>query len=170
MVKTFDEFYNCLTVLIDKWLCCFFAGGSAGSRIVLSFGSEESCRPGTEITYQNGENTELEGEISLFVKSSWRLDGLSEPVTSSDEDSESIARALAVLIGKRVKNVEVFRPAWDMCVSFTDDLQLRVFCDRIAGDVNFDYNWHLRFANSLIAAGPGYHFQVEHKEGSISNG
>jgi hypothetical protein len=162
MVKGFGEFHSRLMVLIGKWCWYVFAGGSAGSRIVLSLGSERPV--GTHDNRERADDCTLEGEISLYVRSSWRLDSPLHPITSSDEEPEAIARGLVVLIDTRIASVDLFAPAWDLCITFSNDLKLRVFCDRVGGDLRFDYNWHVMFGTTLIAAGPGYQFQVEDKE------
>ena len=164
VAATFDEFHNYLTLLVGKSCCHVFAGGSAGSRLSLSLGEEKREQPSAARALQGLEYPECEGEIGLFVKSAWRLDGPSAPVSSSDEDTEAIGRAVTVLAGEKILNVELFEPAWDLCITFTGDLQLRVFCDRVTGDPGFDYNWHVGQEGTLIAAGPGYRLQIEHRD------
>lgn len=106
-------------------------------------------------------NVEFVSEASLLVWCTWRLDGETTPITSSDEDDEIIAQKLQVLIDQMITSIDFTSLAWDMCVTFSNGLQLRVFCDHIPGDPSFDGNWELRAANREVLAGPGYNLRIE---------
>jgi hypothetical protein len=108
-------------------------------------------------------NIAFVGEASLLVWCNWRLDGASAPITSSDEDDEIIAQKLDVLIGQRITSAAITSKAWDMCLTFSNGLELRVFCDHVPGDPSFDGNWQLRVGNIGVSAGPGYDLKIEER-------
>jgi hypothetical protein len=110
------------------------------------------------------EYRRFEGEGNLLVWCSWRLDRPDQPLTSSDDTAEAIPRELGRLIGARVEAVTVAPPGWDLAVSFSGGLCLRVFADHIPGDPSADGNWELWRPHAFAWAGPGAAYAIEPRE------
>jgi hypothetical protein len=138
-------------------LKCWYvnAGGSAGSSFSLTLGNK--IRRGKPL--RNPDVSEeyrlYDGEASLLVWCSWRLDGPDEAITSSDEDTEVLADKLQVLVGRTMTEATVSGRACDLDVVF-GDLALHVFCDHVPGNPSFDGNWQLHYGQRIVAPGPGY--------------
>ena len=95
-------------------------------------------------------------EMSLIVWCVWRLDTPRAPLASSDgDDRRSVSAVGRALIGKRIRAVDIESPCWDLQLTFTGGLSLRIFCDHLPGDPSFDGNWQLRVGPRIAAAGPG---------------
>jgi len=153
-----------LTPLVG--LRCWHVGTGEllGSSFGLALGRKHRRRFSLSNPTQNIEFREYMGEVSLLVWCTWRLDGPVEAVTSSDEDYEAMATGLKVLVGQKILKIEVSPPAWDLCITFSNDLQLRVFCDHVPGNPSFDGNWQARVRDTIVAVGPGYKWRTSHAE------
>lgn len=136
------------------------AGESTGSSFHLALGKKLPRSVPLRKARKGDEYTKFEGEASMLVWCTWRLDGPTSPITSSDESSEVLARALQILLGQEILEVVALPPAGDLCICFSNDLTLRVFCDHIPGDPSFDGNWQVRVRRAVVAAGPGYQWQL----------
>jgi hypothetical protein len=136
------------------------AGGSAGSHFLLDLGRMRRLPRQTSF----GPHTDYvqihEGEFIIFVLCSWRLDGPSFPLSSSEVPAESIGKDLSMLTGKTIFRIEATSPAWDLRVTFSDDLSLTVFCDQVTGS-EYDYNWEVVLSEESLSAGPGYKITTE---------
>jgi hypothetical protein len=139
------------------------AGGSAGSRFLLDLGGMRRLPRPVSISPRTKYVEIYEGEFILFVRSSWRLDGPSRHICSSDVPAESIGKDLRILIGKTILSIEVTSPAWDLRIAFSDDLSLTVFCDYVAGDEN-EHNRHVVLREEWLFAGPGYEMRTEPRD------
>ncbi len=146
-----------------KGLECWYVscGGAAGSTFQLTFG-EKVRRP---LPLRNSGHSEefrqFEGEVGLFVWCAWRLDSPDGPVTSWDDAEGSVEAGLGKLMGSRIGSIEVIPPAWDMNITFSNLLCLRVFCDHVPGEPSYDGNWDVRTQNLSIAVGPGTQYRTE---------
>jgi hypothetical protein len=136
------------------------AGNGTGSSFHLALGKKVPRRVPLRKAPEGDEYREFEGEASILVWCTWRLDSPISPISSSDEGSEVLARALEILVGQEILEVVALPPAGDLCILFSNDLALRVFCDHIPGDPSFDGNWQIRVRNMVAAAGPGYQWQM----------
>jgi hypothetical protein len=134
------------------------AGGRAGSSFSLALG--QKVRRGKPLKNPDvtAEFAAFDGEASLLVWCSWRLDGPTEALTSSDEEVESLVTKLQALVGRRITGASVFGRACDLRVCF-GDLVLHVFCDHVPGNPSFDGNWYLRRNRRLVSVGPGYKYE-----------
>jgi hypothetical protein len=104
---------------------------------------------------QSEEFRRYEGEASLFVWCTWRLDGPNGPLTSSDDTDANIVTQMEKLIGTTIQSVAPIPPAWDLIIGFANGLTLRVFCDHVPGDPSWDGNWDLCRQGTALEVGPG---------------
>ena len=116
------------------------AGGSAGSIFCLELGDllQSKQENGRELT---------EGDFSIMVYSSWRLDDLLnvKPITSWQEDSDidgKMTSSLKDLLGDFIDGVTV-SPFYDLDVRFKSGRRLAVFCD-LTSNQEMDTNWFFR--------------------------
>ncbi len=83
-----------------------------------------------------------EGEFLLYVGCAWRLDSPTEVVTGPVHDDElplATLAGLARLEGASLIDIRISGPAFDLEVTFTKDLILRIFCDRAQADGDGNY-------------------------------
>ena len=116
------------------------AGGSAGSIFCLELGDllQSKQENGRELT---------EGDFSIMVYSSWRLDDLLnvKPITSWQEDSDidgKMTSSLKDLLGDFIDGITV-SPFYDLDVRFRSGRRLAVFCD-LTSNQEMDTNWFFR--------------------------
>lgn len=140
-------------------------GGSAGSTFQLALGEKVPRSAKVANEAHSEEYRRFEGEVSLLVWCTWRLDSAERPVSSSDDTSENIERALNTLVGRTVLDVRIDRPGWDLHLTFSDGYVLRVFCDHVPGDPSFDGNWELFLQTEIISVGVGSKWTVEPRKG-----
>lgn len=150
------ELHNAIAGLVGLPCWHISAGKGVGSSFLLRLGQKIPLP-------KPFRNVKFASEASLLVWCAWRLDGETAPITSSDEDEDIIAQKLQVLIDQSITSVDFTSAAWDMCVTISNGLQLRVFCDHIPGDPSFHGNWEISTANMYVAAGPGYTLRVEER-------
>ncbi len=106
------------------------------------------------------ESKYFEGEFRFLVWCTWRLEGERGPLSSSDRELEDIARGLEILRGKDLLEATVQPPAWDLCLRFSGDIRLSVFCDHLPGDASIEQNWELWHGQEALLVGPGYDWRV----------
>ena len=150
-------------ILPLKGIKCWYVscGGAAGSTFQLAFGEKVARsvplkNPAHDETYRR-----YQGEFSLLVWCSWRLDSLEAPVTSSDDNEKLVAAGLSQLVGATIESIDVVAPAWDLNVEFSNALVLHVFCDHVPGDPSFDGNWDLFIRDVTVAVGPGARVRID---------
>lgn len=155
-----DEIRKHLNLVVGMKVWHVGASESTGSSFHLALGNKLLRSVPLRKAREDDEYGEFEGEASILVWCTWRLDGPTSPIASSDESPEVLARALEILIGQEILEVVALPPAGDLCICFSNDLTLRVFCDHIPGDPSFDGNWQVRVRRAVVAAGPGYQWQL----------
>ena len=96
-----------------------------------------------------------EGEISIFVRTGWRLQLGTAVIAGSDDESLELERALSRVVGRKLVGLTVEAPAWDLSLEFAGGLILKVFCERAAQRSVSRRNWHARIGKTRIYAGPG---------------
>src|ERR1700687_1003402 len=69
----------------------------------------------------SSEFRQYEGEGNLLVWCTWRLDANSGPITSSDDTIEGFKNGLQTLLNTQIRSVEIFQPAWDLNIIFSND-------------------------------------------------
>lgn len=141
--------------------CWYVSAGAVGASFEMALGRKIAREEPLKNPTHSAEFRRFEGEANLLVWCSWRLDDLHQPLTSSDDTAESLQRELNRLVGAQVRHVAVQPPAWDMTITFSNDLTLRVFCDHLPGDPSFDGNWEVAFENTSLYVGPGAQVEIE---------
>ena len=144
-----EEFLGSLMDLRGKSCWSFYAGPSTGSNVDFDFGRK---LPRTVPLLGNPNLTDDQkfyaGEMSLFVQCGWRLDSSREVICGSTDSSEKdgpLLLGLQAMVGTMVERVNVAGPAFDLVLSLSGDLFLKVFCDQTSleeGDAN--YSLHMR--------------------------
>lgn len=138
------------------------AGGNyVGSSFSLALGGKVPRERPLTNTAHSDEFRNYKGEANLLVWCSWRLDGQESPQSSSDDTDEGRLRALDQLVGARVVDVVVERPAWDLKLLFSPFYSLKLFCDHVPGDPSFDGNWELHTPSGGCYFGPGAKMLVD---------
>ncbi len=101
-----------------------------------------------------------EGEVSIFVRSVWRLEQGSVVMASSDDKGTEIKTGLNHIVGRKLVGLRVEKPAWDLSLEFSRGLRLKIFCERTAQRTNSRRNWQARIGATRICAGPGTQLQI----------
>ena len=132
-----------------------------GSTFSLAFGARIPRAQPLENLAHTEEYRNYEGEANLVVWCTWRLDGQDAPKSSSDDTDDGIQTALECLIGSKIVDVVVERPAWDLRLLFSPFHRLQLFCDHVPGDPSFDGNWELHTPDQAFYFGPGAAMESE---------
>ncbi len=146
-----------------KGLRCWYVscGGAAGPTFQLALGEKVSRHAPLKNAAHSEEYRRFEGEASLLVWCSWRLDGPDRPLTSSDDAPQQIVQELSRLVGAAVASVCLAPPGWDLTLAFSTGLVLRIFCDHVPGEPSFDGNWELWGRDATAFVGPGAHCALQ---------
>jgi hypothetical protein len=83
------------------------------------------------------------GEVSLLVWCTWRADGKRGPLSSSADARLRVQKTLPTLVGRRITDVQIVVPSWDLRLVFTGDIVVSVFCDHVGTPPILDTNWEL---------------------------
>jgi len=106
-----------------------------------------------------------EGEFGVFIRCPWRLERGEALVCGSDDDSEVIKVGLSKLIGERIEATSTQRHSWDLVITFSSGYNLRAFCSRVQGDLQYDDNWQIWSGELDLIVGPGNHCRIEERDG-----
>ena len=142
-----------LTTLIG--LRCWYvsSGGAVGPSFSLAIGK----RIPREFKLQNSAHEEVfreyEGESSIYVWSTWRLDAATGPICSSDNPIDLITSSLNQLRGEFVAAFNLSSPVGDLTLRFSNGLTLHIFCDHVGDDATFQGNWEFVNGTEIIAVG-----------------
>lgn len=140
------------------------SGGAVGPAFALAFGKKIRRRTKLENKAHSKDYQQYEGEANLYIWCTWRLDSVDRPLTGSDDSEKRIGRELARLVGKKMVDVRIDRPGWDLHIRFDDELTLHVFCDHVGDDPSFDGNWEAWLKEKAIFFGPGSRYEVQAKD------
>ena len=155
MTKPFQEASTALQSLHGLHCWHVSCGDSTLPSFQLALGGKVARRVPLRNPAQSEEYRQFEGEASLLVWCSWRLDGPEAPVTSSDDVSEAICQGLECLRGAAVLDTVVTGAAGDVRIDFAGGLRLHVFCDHLPGQPSFDGNWEVWLPEVAVFVGPG---------------
>lgn len=93
-----------------------------------------------------------EGEHSLLVWSSWRMQQDGRIIASSESDNATLNEIRNVLNGRRVDEVWLYNDTWDLWVFFDNGLRLTVFCDLMFDEPGGIENWSYRAGDRWVLA------------------
>jgi len=119
---------------LTSTVCWSVIGGAGvGTAISLAFGEKIPRASPLGNTRLTEEERIFEGEFSLFVECTWRLQTPDEVLCtslSSNLEGQSRHQELMQLVGKHVVDVEIRLPAGDLEITFEDKRILVVFADQ----------------------------------------
>lgn len=126
--------------VIGKKVLKVNAGGSTGSIFCLELGDE------LRITQEKGREL-VEGDFSIMVYSSWRLDDTQKlkPITSWQEDSGlegKMTLSLKDLLNDVIEDI-VVSAFYDLNIKFKSGKRLAIFCD-LTPNQRMETNWFFR--------------------------
>jgi hypothetical protein len=136
------------------------AGGAAASSFSLSFGNRILRGSPLKNPTATNEFRAFEGEFSLYVWCSWRLETADQAVASSDQDNELSTIELEKLAGLTVTALDIDQRTTDLVLTF-GDLVLRVFSDHLPVSPSYPANWEFYARGSVLRAGPGFAWSEE---------
>jgi len=133
------------------------AGGAASTSFSLSLGAKKARAVPLKNASVSQEFREFEGEATLYVWCTWRLES-KDAAASSDQEIEQFVPLLTSLVGQTVTGVEVVGRFSDLIIE-AGDCRLQVFCDHVPPEPSFESNWELIVPPASVVVGPG--FQIE---------
>lgn len=137
----FEIYFNRI-VGLECW--GIIAGSGTGSNINMQFGRKIPRAKPLKNPSLTNEQREFDSEFSVFVECVWRLDSETEIVCGAwDNNRENglMIIGLHQLVGSVVSSVQILKPAFDLIVSFSNGLALKVFCDNVSPiDANDNYS------------------------------
>lgn len=134
------------------------AGGAAGSSFSISFGEKRPRDLPLRNPSVSEEFRKFEGESTLYVWCTWRLESKDE-VVSSDQEPPQFIPLLEELVGQHVTAVKAIGNCFDLDLVF-GDYRLYVFCDHVPPDPSFSINWEMVFPSTNVIVGPGFETEV----------
>lgn len=138
--------------------CWYVSGGATGSTFSVALGAK--VPRSIPLRGVGDEFSTHQGEASVYIWCSWRLDGPSESLASSDQDPSLFLPSLRRLIGRTVTAGFVTTKAHDLTLEF-GDMVLRVLGDHIPPDPSFDGNWEFTINGNSVNIGPGFKAELE---------
>jgi hypothetical protein len=135
-------------------------GGVTFPNFTLALGRKIKRESPLQNPKQSKQFRNYEGELSFFVRCSWRLEHGQSMIASSDDEEADGSKGLRKILGKVLVGVKVEPPAWDLELTFSDGWRLKIFCDRSDSEPEFRKNWHAGIQNKKIYAGPGTKLEI----------
>lgn len=148
-----------LRAVVGKRCWDINAGPGLGASFSLSLG-EKSLREPPLARSRRPPDEQFISEYKILVWCTWRLDGPSAPVTSSDQEENNIATGLSVVVNQYVAGISATAPAWDLVIDFDRGYRLSVFCDHLPENSTIEQNWELWHHNVGLLTGPGYAWEI----------
>lgn len=118
-----DRFKRNLQKLVGKE--CWGIVDSAGSRISFDFG--EKIRRKTAANNVNlSKDVRFDAEFSFLIFCVWRIESSEEIICGAWSESKDKANHI---LNQKVIKIAVEEPFFDLSLSFSNGLKLKVFCD-----------------------------------------
>jgi len=143
--------------LVGKQILKVNAGGSTGSIFCLEIGETLKVKliNGREVT---------EGDFSIMIYSSWRLDNFEmlQPITSWQEDSGlegKMTSSLKDLLNDVIEKVSL-TSFYDLDIQFRSGKRLAVFSD-LTSNQEMDTNWFFRDREKYYSVNKFFELVVE---------
>jgi hypothetical protein len=121
---------------------CWGIVTSAGSHISFDFGEKIPRDNPLNNEFLSDDVRNFESELSLFIQCVWRIDSLNEVLFGAWTENELVKKGVNDIIGQKATSVQLFEPAFDLIVTFSNDLKLKIFCDMTNeedSDDNYDF-------------------------------
>lgn len=141
MTNKTDAFTNNIKRLIGQNCWSMTAGEGTGSNIALDFGRKILRKTEIKNDYLSEDQRKYRGEFSLYITCSWRLDSHSGVICGSKEPNQNngpMIEGLKRIVTKRIIDIDIISPAFDLIIQFDDRLTLRIFCDETDPNDEFD--------------------------------
>jgi len=133
-----EAFETALESLIGKE--CWGITGGNGSIISFDFGKKIPREKQVENPNLSDEVCNFESELSLFIQCVWRVESKNKVLFGAWTEHEIVRRESAKILHQSVKKVELFKPAFDLQITFSNDCKLSIFCDQ-TNDVDKNDNY-----------------------------
>lgn len=133
-----EAFETALESLIGKE--CWGITGGNGSMVTFDFGEKIGREKQVENQNLSDEVRNFESELSLFVQCVWRVESKNDVLFGAWTEHEIVNRESAKILHQTVKKVEIFKPAFDLQITFSNDCKLSIFCDQ-TNDVDKNDNY-----------------------------
>jgi len=141
-----------LSQLIGKE--CWGIVTSAGSHISFDFGEKIPREKPLDNKYLSEDVRKFESEYSFLIFCVWRVDYEQSVAFGAWTENEIVEKDVKKFLGQRVIDIELSLPAYDLVITFSEGLKLKIFCDQTnEEDQNDNYDF---FTPQII-------FSVRHK-------
>jgi hypothetical protein len=161
-MKSEEQIRDALVNLCDVPCWYVGTGGAVGTSFTLHFGAKIPRERPLKNPAVTDDFRCYEGEHILLVWCSWRLDGPLDILASSDSSCATASQTLQEqLTSRKLVSATAFNRAFDVALEFEGELQLRIFCDRFAGNGESGMNWQLETGRHIIVVGPGYRTSID---------
>ncbi len=163
-MPTEDQLKKEIEQLFDKEVFALTCGPSTGSRFKLEIGKKVLRERYINNPHLTEENRKFQGEYSLMVYCSWRLQDKNDKVIASWQDSNEkeglMTKGLESLVGDKITNIS-FSPQFDCVINFTSGRYLNIFSD-VSREGNNDTNWRFGIKGKYLILHNDY--QLEYVE------
>ncbi len=117
-------------------------GKGTGSVITFDFGKQIPREKPVDNPFLSEEEQNFEAEFSLFVHCVWRVNSTQKVIFGAWTEHEAVRQEINQIVDQTIKQIELFEPTFGMKVTFSNDLQLDIFCDQTNDEDkndNYDY-------------------------------
>ncbi len=130
MVRFFEMSVN---KLASRECWAMTAGRGSGSRFTLDIGAKIKRSIPVQNPHLSPDSQQFTGEFALFVENcAWRLEHnkaiLCTSKSANSEGGEMLTN-LRLLIGRKIENINLIIPGFDLIVKFENGFMLRTFSD-----------------------------------------
>src|SRR6266403_1076814 len=95
-----------------------------------------------------------EGEVSIFVRTAWRLEQRNTVLAGSDDKLAEIKTGLNHILRRKLVGAIITEPAWDLSLEFSNGLRLKIFCERTAHRSSSRRNHSIRLLQTGLSKRP----------------
>ena len=159
MSELIDEIREKLLVFNGE--TCWYVRYGVHPTLLLDFGKAIKLK---SILFQEGDVDRFmyDGQYSIGVLCTWRLDDLDNVICSSDCTEEQIAEGVMPLVGETVVSIEIFPPVWDAVITFSSGKKLKIFCDHVQEPRTLN-NWDFAVMETTYFFGKGRRMHKEER-------
>jgi hypothetical protein len=149
--------------------CWEIVGGKGtGTIISLHFGKKIPLSIPVKNKHLSEDLQHYDGEIILFINCIWRIESDTEVLLGCWEDDYNdplLGDDLRSLIGQSIESINIFSPAWDLAIHFSNSKTLRIFCDQTSIEEETD-NYSLFMPELIFIVGPKGKLRTEERSPS----